>query len=139
VLAAHGGQPEPGAAAELAQVCADHPGFLDAWARRGQSAYLAGEPVAAYAYARVGYHRGLDRLRRHGWGGTGEVRWNDPGNRGFLRSLQLLMLAAAALGETDEAARCRTFLLDLDPEDALGIGAWPELAAGAQVAADRLA
>ncbi|MHB8313528.1 MAG: DUF3151 domain-containing protein [Candidatus Dormibacteria bacterium] len=139
VLAAHGGRPDPGAASEIDLVCASHPDFLDAWARRGQAAYLAGERVAAYAYARVGYHRGLDRLRRHGWGGTGEVRWSDRGNRGFLRSLQLLMLSAAAIGERDEALRCRTFLLDLDPEDGIGAGAWPEPADGELVGADRLA
>ena len=138
VLAAHESRPDPAAAAELASVCAAHPEFLDAWARRGQAAYLAGDHVAAYAYARVGYHRGLDRLRRHGWGGSGEVRWSDEGNRGFLRSLHLLMLSAAGIGESEEAQRCRAFLLDLDPEDGVGVAPWPELAAGEVVGADRI-
>lgn len=132
-LAPHGGRPAETAAASLSAVCSAHPEFLDAWARRGQSAYLQGDPVAAYAYARVGYHRGLDRLRRHGWGGTGEVRWSDPGNRGFLRSLHLLMLAAAAIGDAEERARCRQFLLDLDPDDGLGVGSAPPVTDGQMV------
>jgi hypothetical protein len=108
-------------AAALREVVARWPEYLDAWARLGQQAWRDGEhPVVVYASARVGYHRGLDRLRRHGWGGTGVVRWAHPGNRGFLRSLHLLLVAAAALGEVDEATRCRDFLLELDPEDGLG-------------------
>jgi Protein of unknown function (DUF3151) len=117
--------PEPLPA--LRQVVARWPGFLDGWARLGQQAWREGEaPVTVYAYARVGYHRGLDRLRRHGWGGVGLVRWAQPGNRGFLRALHLLMVAAAAVGETDEAERCRDFLLELDPEDGVDAGAVPE-------------
>ena len=115
--------------AELAvrDVVAHHPAFLDGWARLGQLAYGRGDHVAAYAFARTGYHRGLDQLRKHGWGGTGLVRWSQPANRGFLRALQLLLIAAAALGETEESARCRGFLLDLDPDDALGVCAYPEV------------
>jgi hypothetical protein len=67
----------------------------------------------------------LDRLRKHGWGGSGLVRWSQPDNRGFLRALHLLLVTAAALGELDESARCRTFLLDLDPDDGLGVAAYP--------------
>ena len=111
----------------LRALVASHPAFLDAWARLGQRALVDGDPVAAYAFARVGYHRGLDSLRRHGWGGTGMVRWAHPDNRGFLRALHLLMLAAAHLGEQEEAVRCRAFLLDLDPDDALGIAGYPPL------------
>ncbi|MGA9776079.1 MAG: DUF3151 family protein [Candidatus Dormiibacterota bacterium] len=126
-LAESGGRPGPDAVPALAAVCAQYPDFLDGWARLGQAWYVAGQPVTAYACARVGYHRGLDRLRRHGWGGSGEVRWQDPNNRGFLRALHLLMVCAAALGETAEKARCRQFLLDLDPADGLGVGSRPEL------------
>jgi hypothetical protein len=104
----------------LRALCAQYPAFLDGWARLSQSAYAGRDAVTAYAYARVGYHRGLDRLRRHGWGGTGQVRWQEPSNRGFLRSLYMLMLAAATIGDVDEAARCRQFLLDLDPGDGIG-------------------
>jgi hypothetical protein len=117
----------PDAAAALRDVVARWPGYLDGWARLGQQAWRDGEHVATvYACARVGYHRGLDRLRRHGWGGTGVVRWTSPGNRGFLRSLHLLLVAAATIGEEDEAARCREFLLELDPDDGVGAAAIPE-------------
>ena len=70
----------------------------------------------AYAYARVGYHRGLDQLRGEGWRGTGYVRWREPGNRGFLRSLEALRVAAARIGEDDEQERCAQFLRQLDPD-----------------------
>jgi hypothetical protein len=112
----------------LREICRTHPAFLDGWARLGQAAYLAGDFVGAYAFARVGYHRGLDRLRRHGWGGTGQVRWSEPTNRGFLRALHLLMAASAAIGEEEEYLRCRQFLLDLDPADGLGVAGLPPIA-----------
>jgi hypothetical protein len=112
-------------AVELREVVRRWPAFLDAWARLGQRALEDGDPVAAYAFARTGYHRGLDRLRAHGWAGVGMVRWAQPANRGFLRSLHLLLLAAARLGEEEEAERCRRFLLELDPDDGLGVAAYP--------------
>jgi hypothetical protein len=74
--------------------------------------------VAAYAYARTGYHRGLDQLRRSGWKGHGPVPWEHEPNQGFLRALYLLGQAAAAIGEEDEAARCAEFLRDSSPEAA---------------------
>ena len=89
------------------------PTFLDAWARLGQ---LARDEVEAYAYFRVGYHRGLDRLRQSGWRGSGYVRWRHPSNRGFLRALDGLWEAAAAIGETSEEQRCGEFLRQLDPD-----------------------
>lgn len=113
--------------AAIAECCARHPAFLEAWARMGEAELTAGDPVRAYACARVAYHRGLDRLRKHGWGGTGIVRWAEPSNRGFLRGLHLLLVSAARLGELDECERCRTFLLDLDPDDELGIAAYPQI------------
>jgi len=113
-------------ATALRDVAVRWPGYLDAWARLGQQAWRDGEhPAAVYACARVGYHRGLDRLRKNGWGGTGMVRWARPGNRGFLRSLHLLLVAAAAIAEEEEAARCREFLLDLDPDDGLDAASIP--------------
>lgn len=112
--------------AALASVAARHPAFLEAWARLSEASLAGGDPVTAYACARVAYHRGLDRLRRVGWGGTGIVRWAEPGNRGFLRGLRALLAAAAALDEEDEAVRCRSFLLDLDPEDGIGAAVYPE-------------
>ncbi|MGB5756974.1 MAG: DUF3151 family protein [Acidimicrobiales bacterium] len=96
----------------VAAVVADHPRFLDGWARLGD---LARDPIEAYAAYRVGYHRGLDRLRQNGWRGSGYVRWQHETNRGFLRALDGLRQMAGAIGERDEEDRCHTFLLQLDP------------------------
>ena len=96
-----------------AGVAAAHPTTLLAWAVLAES---AADPVAAYAYARVGYHRGLDTLRANGWRGSGYVRWSHPSNRGFLRSLEALRAAAAVIGETEEVQRCGAFLRQLDPD-----------------------
>lgn len=110
--------PEDPAAAELASgtdpasVAAAHPACLAAWAALADRAMGQGEVVTSYAYARTGYHRGLDQLRRAGWRGHGPVPWEHEPNRGFLRSLHALGRAAAALGEDDEAERCRAFLLE---------------------------
>src|SRR5512147_1528964 len=81
-----------------------------------------GDAVTAYAFARTGYHRGLDQLRRSGWRGSGPVPWSHEPNRGFLRCLNLLGLAAAAIGEDEEAARCAQFLRDCDPAAAEALG-----------------
>jgi len=43
------------------------------------------------------------------------VRWVHPENRGFLRALDGLRGAAAAIGERDEEERCAQFLRQLDP------------------------
>lgn len=90
------------------------PAYCAAWAELASGA-LAGDPVTAYAYARTGYHRGLDQLRRAGWRGNGPIPWEHEPNRGFLRSLYLLGEAAAAIGEEDEAIRTREFLHDASP------------------------
>ena len=102
--------PDPLAA--VAEVCADWPRCLAAWATLGD---LAPDPAFAYAAYRTGYHRGLDRLRASGWRGSGWVRWAHPTNRGFLDSLAGLQRIAAEIGETDEDQRCATFLRQLDP------------------------
>ena len=107
--------------AALSALVAAQPTYLDGWARLAEWALDAGDPVTAYAYARVGYHRGLDRIRRNGWKGSGPVPWRHEPNQGFLRSVHGLLRAAAAIGEDDEAQRCRDFLLELDPADALGV------------------
>jgi hypothetical protein len=99
--------------AAVAAVAAGDPRCLQAWA---DLAELATDPVESYAYARVGYHRGLDALRAAGWRGSGYVRWRDDSNRGFLRALDALRRAAAAIGEVDEEQRCELFLRQLDPE-----------------------
>jgi hypothetical protein len=96
----------------VADVVGRWPRFLDGWARLGQ---LARDPVEGYACSRVGYHRGLDRLRQAGWRGSGYVRWEHETNRGFLRALDGLRRRAGEIGEADEEARCAEFLLQLEP------------------------
>ena len=96
----------------VAAVAARWPRFLDAWARLGE---LADDAVESYAYYRIGYHRGLDKLRAAGWRGSGYVRWEHPTNQGFLRALLGLRTAAARIGELDEVERIGQFLHQLDP------------------------
>jgi hypothetical protein len=98
--------------AAVAKVVADHPRFLDAWARLAE---LGRDDIERYAAYRVGYHRGLDTLRQNGWRGSGYVRWVHESNRGFLRALDGLRQAAAAIGEVDEEERIEHFLRQLDP------------------------
>lgn len=108
--------------AALRAVAADAPTFLPAWAALAERALDHGDAVAAYAFARVGYHRGLDAIRGAGWRGQGPVPWSHEPNRGFLRSLDALRRAAEAIGEAGEPERCRDFLRQLDPEDHMGLG-----------------
>jgi hypothetical protein len=97
----------------IAAVVARYPRFLEGWAALGDAGR---DEVERYAAYRVGYHRGLDALRANGWRGSGYVRWSEPSNHGFLRSLAGLGATAAAIGEQDEAERCAQFLLQLDPQ-----------------------
>lgn len=112
-LAAALAQPVGSRRDAIGDVCARWPSMLDAWAELGAHAR---DDVEAYAAYRVGYHRGLDRLRQSGWRGTGYVRWRHETNRGFLRALDGLRAMAEAIGEADEAARCADFLRQLDPD-----------------------
>ncbi|HYZ97635.1 MAG TPA: DUF3151 family protein [Acidimicrobiales bacterium] len=105
-------QPPPARREAIAAVVARWPRNLDAWAQLGA---VGRDDVERYACYRVGYHRGLDRLRAAGWRGSGYVRWQHPQNQGFLRALDGLRAAAEAIGERDEAERCATFLRQLDP------------------------
>ena len=118
--------PTPEADAELAQgataveVVAYHPTVSALWAALAEEALDRPErqlrdTVEGYAYARTGYHRGLDALRRNGWKGHGPVPWSHEPNRGFLRCVTLLARAAEGIGETDEHERCIQLLRDCDP------------------------
>ena len=107
--------------AALRAVAGAHPAHSAAWAALAGRALDDGDPVAAYAFARTGYHRGLDAIRKAGWGGQGLVPWHHEPNRGFLASVFALLRAADAIGEQAEVERCRTFLLELDPDDAQGV------------------
>ena len=104
------------------EVAAVFPSYSAAWAALAAGALARGDAVTAYAYARTGYHRGLDQLRRSGWRGNGPIPWEHEANRGFLRSLYLLGRSAAAIGEDDEAARCDQFLRDSSPTAAAVLG-----------------
>jgi hypothetical protein len=104
------------------QVAARFPTYSAAWAALAAAAFARGDAVTAYAYARTGYHRGLDQLRRAGWKGYGPIPWEHEPNQGFLRALHMLASAAAAIGEDDEAARCRDFLQDSSAAAAAALG-----------------
>lgn len=99
-----------------AAVAARYPECLTAWAVLGEYALDESRFIEAYAYFRVGYHRGLDRIRRAGWRGSGRVPWSHEPNRGFLRSLRGLGAAAAEIGEDAEATRCEEFFAQLAPD-----------------------
>jgi hypothetical protein len=116
--------PEDPAAAEIGEdtdvrdVVRRHPESPLAWATLAEQALAdhGTDVVTGYAYARVGYHRSLDLLRRNGWKGHGPVPWRHQPNRGFLRALAALATAAGRIGETAEEERCREFLRDSSQE-----------------------
>jgi hypothetical protein len=101
--------------ADPAEVAAQYPASSAAWATLAEAALGGDRYVEAYAYARTGYHRGLDALRRAGWRGQGPVPWAHEPNQGVLRAIHALGTAAAAIGERDEATRCQQLLADSDP------------------------
>ncbi|MEJ3655677.1 DUF3151 domain-containing protein [Actinomycetes bacterium KLBMP 9759] len=107
---------------EPAEVAAARPTSSLAWAVLAERALEDGQTITAYAYARTGYHRGLDLLRRNGWKGFGPIPWSHEPNRGFLRALAALHKAAVAIEETDEAERCRVFLAESDPAAPAALG-----------------
>jgi len=122
---------EPEVRAALAEAAADsdllraavaaHPASSLAWATLADATFDPRRPLESYAYARVGYHRGLDALRKAGWRGAGSVPWDHAPNRGVLRSLYALRRAADAIGEADEVTRLTEFLNDADPTAATEI------------------
>lgn len=121
--------PDDPAAAMIAEggerpgrVAAEYPASSLAWAVLAESSLEADHPVQAYAYARTGYHRGLDALRRAGWRGQGPIPWSHEPNRGFLRALAALAKAAGEIDEEDERTRCTEFLRASSPEAARELG-----------------
>ena len=104
------------------QVAAANPTSSLAWATLAEDALADGRTVEGYAYARTGYHRALDSLRRNGWRGQGPVPWEHEPNRGFLRSLAVLSRAAGLIGESDEERRCADFLRDSSTTGARELG-----------------
>jgi hypothetical protein len=107
---------------QLRAVAAAHPAQLAAWTALGEFAADQGLWVEAFAFFRTAYHRGLDRLRAAGWGGTGLVPWADPNNQPFLRAVDGLRRASATLGEAPEVERLQKFLVDVDPSDHFSLG-----------------
>ena len=107
----------------LKLVVARYPRSSLAWAKLADATFDPASPLESYAYARVGYHRGLDTLRAAGWKGRGSIPWAHEPNRGVLRSLYALRRAAEAIGEADEVARLTEFLTDADPTAATEIEA----------------
>lgn len=99
-----------------------HPDSPLVWATRAES-FLADaaagsddDKLTAYAFARTGYHRSLDRLRANGWKGWGPVPYSHEPNRAVLRSIAALARAARLIGEDAEYDRCRQMLSDADPD-----------------------
>ena len=101
--------------AELVAAVVADPAASRAWAQLAEEALAVGTSeadVTAYAYARTGYHRGLDALRRSGWKGAGPIPYEHVPNRGFLRALWSLARAARRIGDDVEYERCAQFLRD---------------------------
>ena len=113
------------AGADPVAVVRAHPTSSLAWAVVADDAWAQDGVIESYAFARVGYHRGLDARRRSGWKGHGPVPWEHEPNRGFLSALALLALSAKAIGENAEWERCAEFLRDSSPT------AYDELLGGA--------
>ncbi|OFS14657.1 DUF3151 domain-containing protein [Kytococcus sp. HMSC28H12] len=103
-------------------VAAARPTSSAAWAELAEAALEDGLTIEAYAFARTGYHRGLDALRRSGWRGQGPIPWEHVPNRGFLRCVAALSRAAGEIGEADEEHRCREFLKDSSAEGYAALG-----------------
>ena len=96
-------------------VAAAEPASPYAWAALS-SASSADDPVAAYAFARTGYHRGLDALRKGGWRGQGPVPASHGPNHGVILAVLALRDAAGTIGEAREVARLAALADDFDPE-----------------------
>jgi hypothetical protein len=106
---------ELAAGTDPAEAAAKFPTSSLAWSALAEAAFAGGRTIEAYAYARTGYHRGLDALRRNGWKGFGPVPWSHTANQGFLRCVTVLAKAAEAIGEVAEEERLTELLRDCDP------------------------
>ena len=97
-----------------------HPESPVVWATLAENAIAAAasdaDKVAAYAMARTGYHRSLDRLRANGWKGWGPVPFAHQPNQGVLRAIAALALASKMIDDEGEYDRCRQMLSDADPD-----------------------
>ena len=114
--------PAGAAATRWPTSCGPFPTGAEAWAALGE---VARDDVEAYACYRVGYHRGLDALRRAGWRGSGYVRWAHPSNRGFLRCLDgLAGRRPPSSASRPKKSVATLFLRQLDPT-------WPPADLGA--------
>ena len=100
------------AGTDVYEVVKRHPESPLAWASVSDIAWADGRMVETYAFARVGYHRGLDLLRRNGWKGHGPIPVDHLPNQGFLRCLSRLGEVADEIGEVEEAQRIGDFLED---------------------------
>ena len=98
---------------KLNQVAGKFPSSIEVWKTMGLSGR---DTMESYAAFRVGYHRGLDALRKNGWRGSGYVRWEHPSNRAFLECLSGLQRISEQIGDFAESERCTVFLLQLEPE-----------------------
>ncbi len=97
------------------EVVAQYPTSSLAWAMLSDQTWDQGDVIGSYAFARVGYHRGLDSLRKNGWKGYGPVPWSHEPNQGFLRCLQNLGRAAGEINESDEQVRIAELIVECDP------------------------
>ncbi len=116
--------PGAGSTENLAAGIVAHPESPLLWAllaERELDAHAGADPsafITAYAFARTGYHRSLDRLRANGWKGWGPVPFAHEPNQGVLRAIAALGHAARAIGEDAEYDRIRQMLSDADPASA---------------------
>lgn len=92
-----------------------HPDSPAVWAARAERELADGDTIVAYAYARTGYHRSLDRLRANGWKGWGPVPASHEANVPVLKAIAMLALTSKAIGDDAEYDRCRQMLSDADP------------------------
>ena len=93
-----------------------HPDSPAVWAARAERELSDGDKLIAYAYARTGYHRSLDRLRANGWKGWGPVPASHEPNQGVLKAIAMLAVTSQAIGDQAEYDRCRQMLSDADPQ-----------------------